>query len=251
MSIKRLFWDIETSPNIVFSWRIGGKIYLDHNNIIKERAVICICYRWEGSSKTYSLTWDSGNDRQMLTDFSEVINDADEMIAHNGDSFDLRWFNARRLINELEPIPYPKTVDTLKMARKHFALNSNRLDYLGKLLFGSGKVKTDFDLWKSVIDNDEKALNKMVRYCKRDVILLEHVWNKLRDYDVPKTHAAVLASGDVRHRWMCPHCGSDHVKKSKTRITARGMKQHQMNCLECNRYYSIANNVFAWYLEDK
>lgn len=251
MGVKRLFWDIETSPNIVFSWRIGGKIYLDHNNIIKERAVICICYRWEGASKTHSLIWDNGDDSKMLNEFSEVISDADEMVAHNGDSFDLRWFNARRLINGLEPVPEPKTVDTLKMARKHFALNSNRLDYLGKLLFGTGKIKTDFDLWKSVVDNDEKALNKMVKYCKKDVVLLEHVWNKLRDYDTPKTHAAVLASGDIRDRWMCPHCGSDHVKKSKTRVTARGIKQHQMNCLECSRYYSIANNVFTWYLENK
>ena len=33
--IKRLFWDIETSPNVVLSWRIGYKINLDHDNILQ------------------------------------------------------------------------------------------------------------------------------------------------------------------------------------------------------------------------
>lgn len=138
------------------------------------------------------------------------------------------------------------------MARKHFRLNSNKLDYLAKILFGQGKVKTDFDMWKSIsLDNDPKALDRMVKYCKKDVILLEHVWNKLRDYDAPKTHAAVLASGNSFDRWMCPHCGSDDVKKSKNRVSASGIKQHQMNCRTCGRYYSIPNNVFHWYLENK
>lgn len=252
MAIKRLFWDIETSPNIVFTWRIGGKVYIDHNSIIRERAVICICYRLEGGKKTHHLTWNDGDDSAMLTEFAEVIKDADEMVAHNGDSFDLKWFNARNLINDLPPVPAPKTVDTLKMARKHFRLNSNKLDYLAKILFGQGKVKTDFDMWKSIsLDNDPKALDRMVKYCKKDVILLEHVWNRLRDYDAPKTHAAVLASGNSFDRWMCPHCGSDDVKKSKNRVSASGIKQHQMNCRTCGRYYSIPNNVFHWYLENK
>lgn len=30
---KRLFFDIETSPNIVFSWNIGRDISIDYENI--------------------------------------------------------------------------------------------------------------------------------------------------------------------------------------------------------------------------
>ena len=250
--IKRVFWDIETSPNIVFTWRIGGKVFIDHNSIISERAVICICYKWEGEKKTRYLVWDNGDDAEMLKEFAEVIKEADEMVAHNGDSFDLKWFNARNLINNLDPVPQPKTVDTLKIARKHLRLNSNRLDYLAKVLFGEGKIKTDFDMWRDItLNHDQKALDKMVRYCKRDVVLLEKVWNKLRDYDAPKTHTAVLASGNPFDRWKCPHCGSAHVKKSKNMVTATGMRKHQMNCLDCYRYYSIADNVFAWYVTQK
>lgn len=251
-NVKRLFWDIETSPNVVLSFNCGYKQTIRPHQVVKERAIICICYKWEGEKKIHSLSWDEGNDEELLNNFAEVVEEADELVAHNGDWFDLRWFNGRCLINGVEPVPLVKTVDTLKIAKKHFYLNSNGLDYIAKLLFGNGhgKTKTDFSLWADIaLDNDKKALNKMVRYCKNDVKILERVWQKLRGYDVPATHAAVNASGDVRDRWMCAHCGSDSVKKSKTRVTAKGMVQHQMKCNDCGRYYSIAQRVYNWYLQ--
>ena len=126
--MKRLFWDIETSPNIGLFWSSGWKISIPPENIIKERAVICICYKWEHESIVRSLEWDKGDDFGMLEAFGDVIERSDEMVAHNGDDFDLRWFNGRRLIHGMSPIPTPKTVDTLKIARRRFYLNSNKLD---------------------------------------------------------------------------------------------------------------------------
>jgi len=249
MTIKRLFWDIETSPNVVLSWRCGYKLTIQPHQIVKERAIICICYKWEGTKKVHSLQWDNGDDADMLGEFCRVLDEADELVAHNGDKFDLRWFNGRCLIHGLPPVQPVKTVDTLKIARKHFYLNSNRLDYLGKLLCGNGKTHTDFDMWyKIALENDEASLKKMVRYCKNDVTLLEKVWEKLRDYGTPITHAAVKESGDNRDRWKCAHCASSNVKKSKTRVTAAGTVQHQMQCTDCGRYYSIPNKAFDWYL---
>ena len=250
--IRRLFWDIETSPNIMFSWRCGSKLFLGHDNIIRERGIICICWKWEGQKKVHALTWDDGDDRRLIAEFAKVIEEADEMVAHNGDHFDLRWFNGRNLIHGFAPVPQAKTIDTLKIAQRHFYLNSNRLDYLGKILLGEGKIHTDFDLWRDIVlHNDPAAMSKMVRYCKKDVQLLERVWEKLRGYEAPTTHAAVLATGDPHNRWMCPHCASANVKKSKTRATAKGMVQHQMCCRDCGRYYSIADRVFNYYLKEK
>jgi hypothetical protein len=247
--MRRLFWDIETSPNIMFSWRCGSKLFLDYQNIIQERAIICICYKWEDKKTVHSLTWDHGDDREMVKEFAEVVKLADEMIAHNGDRFDIKWFNGRNLIHKLPPIPQAKTVDTLKIARRHFYLNSNRLDYLSKILFGEGKIHTEFNLWKNIVlHNDEKSLAKMVRYCKKDVLLLQRVWEMLRDYEKPATHAAVLKTGNSYERWMCPHCASPAVHKSKTRTTAKGILQHQMLCDTCHRYYSIASSVYNLYL---
>ena len=244
--IKRLFWDIETSPNIMFSWRAGYKINLTHDNIINERAIICICYKWEGDEEVHSIQWDKGDDEGLVKTFSAVAERADELVAHNGNKFDLKWFNTRNLIHNLPPIPQYKTVDTLTIARKHFYLNSNRLDYLGKILLQEGKINTNFNLWKRIcLDNEPSAMREMVQYCKKDVELLERIWRKLAPYDAPKTHAGVYAG---LSRWTCPHCASENVKVTKTRPTPKGMIQKQMQCNDCHRYYTIANNVFNDYV---
>ena len=247
--IKRLFWDIETSPNVMFSWRAGYKINLTHDNIIQERAIICICYKWEGEEEVHSIQWNKGNDKKLVKQFSKVLLEADELIAHNGNKFDLKWFNTRNLIHGLPPIPQYKTVDTLLIARKHFYLNSNRLDYLGKILLGEGKIDTNYELWKRIcLHHEPSAMNEMVMYCKKDVELLERVWNKLRSYDTPKSHTGVM---EGLERWTCPHCASEEVHVSKTRITPKGMIQKQMQCKDCHRYYTVANKVYRDYLEAK
>ena len=182
----------------------------------------------------------------MIEEFLEVAMTADELVAHNGDKFDLKWFNTRNLIHNLPPIPQYKTVDTLTIARKHFYLNSNRLDYLGKILLQEGKINTNFNLWKRIcLDNEPSAMREMVQYCKKDVELLERIWRKLAPYDAPKTHAGVYAG---LSRWTCPHCASENVKVTKTRPTPKGMIQKQMQCNDCHRYYTIANNVFNDYV---
>jgi transcription elongation factor Elf1 len=50
-----------------------------------------------------------------------------------------------------------------------------------------------------------------------------------------------------KEKYTCAHCGSDHVKKSKTKITAVGTIQHQMQCLDCGGYYTINDLVFEGY----
>jgi hypothetical protein len=236
----------------MFSWRCGRKITLDHQNIIQERAIICACYKWEGEDEVHALTWNNGNDRQLCEDLSLVLSEADELIAHNGDRFDIRWFNARCLIHHLPPQPMRKTVDTLRWARSSFYLNSNRLDYLGKLLLGEGKIRTEFELWRNIVlANDQASMERMVEYCKKDVRLLERVWSRLRDYVPQETHAGVTDTHDPRTRWTCAHCGSSNVATSKTRITKMGMVRREMKCGDCGRFYSIADSLHTEYLRWK
>ena len=180
---KRLFFDIETTPNIVFSWRIGNKININHDNIIHERAIICICYKWEGEDKVYSLSWDEGNDKPMLEKFAKIIDSADEICTQNGDKFDVKWVRARCIFHGIPVGVKFNSIDTLKLAKAGFYFNSYKLDYMGEYLGVGNKIKTEFDLWKDIIlGNDKVAMTKMIDYCKEDVRLLERVYNKLRDY---------------------------------------------------------------------
>ena len=246
--MRRLYWDIETSPNVGVFWQSGYKLSIPPENIIRERAIICICYKWEGEDEVRSLAWKSGNDKKLVEKFSKIAQEADELVAHNGDNFDLKWFQGRHLIHGLPPIPRSKTVDTLKIARKNFRLNSNKLDYLAKLLLGEGKIDVPFSLWLRCMENEASALSEMITYCKKDVVLLERVYNRLAAYDLPHTHVGVQ-NGSAR--WTCPHCGSKEVRLDKSKPTAKGIIQRQMRCDECHRYYTICDSVYKDHLADK
>jgi hypothetical protein len=246
--INRLIWDLETSPNVVLSWRVGYKINIDHDNLLKERAIICIGYKWEGSDKVYALTWDKNQcDREMLRKFLEVCEQADEMVAHNGDGFDLPWLKSRCVFHGLSTFPTYKTVDTLQWAKRKFYFNSNRLDYIAKFLGLGGKIKTEFGLWKRIVlDKDAAALKSMVTYCKRDVALLEQVYQKLAPHVQHKTHVGALNGAD---KWTSPFTGGTNVMVKQKRVTAAGTVQHQFQCLDTGRYYTVSDTTKRLYLE--
>lgn len=238
--VNRMFWDIETSPNIMYSWRAGYKIQLGFENIIKERAIICICWKWEGEKRIHSLTWDDGDDREMLKAFLEEAKKADEMVAHNGDHFDMRWFRGQCAKYKLGNLPDVKTVDTCAIAKRKFYLNSYKLDYLAAIWLKERKIHTDFNLWIRVCEGDNKALREMVTYCKRDVELQERVWQRLAPFYNPKTHAGVVKG---KKRWSCPRCASNRVKRDHIRVSAAGIKRYQFKCTECGQYYTVPENV--------
>lgn len=181
----------------------------------------------------------------MLREFAKVAHEADELIAHYGDGFDMPWFRTRCLVHGLTPLPAYKTIDTKAWASKYFYFNSNKLDYLGKILLNEQKLHTEWELWEKVLNHDDAALAYMVKYNKQDVKLLEKVWERLRFCVAAKTHAGVA---DGLGAWTCPHCASDRVTKDKTRFTSQGRRQHQMKCSSCHSYYQINETTFNAYL---
>jgi DNA polymerase elongation subunit (family B) len=243
--INRLYWDIETSPNVGLFWQSGYKVNISHDSIVQERAIMCICYKWEHQKTVHSLEWDNGDDKKMIEEFIDILSIADETVAHNGDNFDIKFFNSRVIYHNLVPQRPCNSVDTLKLARKKFRFNSNRLDYLGKYLFEDGKIHTSFDLWKDILlKNCEKAMRKMVKYCKKDVLLLEKVYQKLCNYDEHKTHVGMLNGYDG---WSCPECASIDVIRDGIRVM-KASKKYRMRCKCCGRVYQISQaNINKFY----
>lgn len=234
---RRLYFDIEVAPNVGLFWEAGWKKNIGYENIIKERAIICICYKWEDERETHSLQWDSKqSDKKMLESFVGVANMAHELVGHNGDKFDLAWVRTRCLFHGIEMFPNYTTIDTLKISRSKFKFNSNRLDYIGKFLGIGKKIKTDFNLWKDILLNKDKiAMAKMIKYCQMDVVLLEKVHKKLSNHILAKTHFGVIFGQD---RGSCPECGSDDIIIAHRRTTATGIKKIQYKCRTCCKYHS-------------
>lgn len=233
---RRLFFDIETSPNIGLFWEAGYKKNIDYSNIIQERAIICICYKWEDEKEVYSLNWDAKqNDKTMLLKFIEVANTATELVGHNGDKFDLAWIRTRCLFHDISMFPSYVTIDTLKIARSKFKFNSNRLNYIADFLGIGQKIKTEFNLWKNILLNkDKKAMEDMIKYCKKDVVLLEKVFKALNNHIEAKSHYGVLFG---QYKGTCPECGSDDLMSAGKRTTATGVVKLRYQCKTCNKYH--------------
>lgn len=248
---KRMFFDIETSPNIGIFWRSGYNLTITPYDIIQERAIICVCWKWEGSEEIHSLQWDKKHcDKKLLKDFIKELEKADEAIAHNGDRFDIKWLRTRALFHGVEMNHTLNTIDTLKWAKSGFNFNSNKLDYIAQFLGVGQKMETGgLNLWKKVcLDKCQDSLQKMIDYCKVDVEILEKVFHKLNPYSKPKTQYAVLTGGE---KFECPECGKlGHHKDRRT--TSHGTIKHGMQCSDrhtCRKQWSINNKTYMDYLQ--
>lgn len=244
---KILIYDIETSPNIGWFWTAGFKKNISHEQIIKERAIICVSYKWFGEDQVYNLTWDDDqNDYFLIEQFVEVLNEADLIVAHNGDNFDLKWIKTRALYHRIPMLPNYNQFDTLKVAKSKLYLNSNKLDYIAKFLGYEGKIKTEIDLWLDIIfKKDKKALNQMLDYCDEDVRQLEKVYEELQYLDNPKFHLGVL-NGETKQ--TSPVTGSVNIKHIKSVTTNRGTIKHIMQDVDTNRYFEMSDTNYRKHL---
>jgi predicted PolB exonuclease-like 3'-5' exonuclease/rubredoxin len=248
--IKRLFFDIETSPMIVYSWRVGWKLNIGTHNIIEDWKVICISYKWEHEDIVRNLTWDKNQcDKKMLQDFIKIANKADEIVAHNGDRFDIKKIRTRCIYHRIPMFPNYRSLDTLKKAKSGFNFNSNRLDYIAKFLGVGAKLEHEgFDMWVKCMQGDKKALEDMVKYCDMDIVVLEDVFFVLQNYIKHNAHAGVLTGG---YKHECPNCGSDKADLLKNNFTAAGTIKRLMQCNTCDYTYEISNSAYRNMLELK
>lgn len=249
--IKRLFFDIETSPMEVYTWRIGNKISIPHENIINSWRIICIAYKWEHEDRINVLRWDEKtSDKTMLIEFTKIMGMADEIIGHNSDHFDIKKFRTRCLVNGIKAFPKYRTLDTLTKSREYFAFDSNKLDAIGRQLGKGGKVQHEgFDMWVKCLQDDKDALDKMCNYCAGDVILLEDIFHEIQHYIKPNTHVGVhFGEG----RYSCPICGNNglgehRIDLLKSDVTEKGIISRVMECTECGHNYNINNKSYMDY----
>lgn len=249
-TIKRLFFDIESSPMIVYSWRTGWNLTIGTENIIEDWKIICISYKWEGENKVYTLDWGKEMcDKKLLQDFIKIANTADEICAHNGDRFDLKKIRTRCIYHRIPMFPDYRSLDTLKKAKSGFAFNSNKLDYIAKFLGVGAKLEHEgFNMWVKCMKGDKDALKDMIKYCEMDIVVLEDVFLTMQNYIKQNTHAGII-SGNLKYSCSC--CGSEDVSLLKNNITSMGTIKRLMECNACNYTYEISNSSYMNYLKMK
>ena len=247
--IKRLFFDIETSPYIGYFWNLIKPI-ISYDMLKEPMKVICISYKWEGMSQIHRLDWDKNQcDKKMIARFIKIMDEADEIVAHNGDRYDVRVLRTRAVYHRLPMMPKYRTLDTLKKARSGFKFPSNRLDALAQYLGVGAKVKHEgFSMWEKCMQGDLSALKDMGTYCDGDIVVLEDVYLTLQNYVRNNTHVGVH-NGKLKA--SCPNCGSEDVGLLKNQFTAMGTIKRLMECTPCGYNYEISNSAWRTFLEIK
>jgi hypothetical protein len=146
-----------------------------------------------------------------------------------------KYLKTRILFHGLGVLPPIQSIDTYKIAKAHFMFNSNKLDYVGKLLGFGGKKSTPTGLWLDVLRGDRKAIKTMVEYNKRDVDLLEKVFLKLRPY------MANHISNQLFGGTGCPRCGSHKVqRRGLHRAISRVYQRWQCQAEKCGGWFKTS-----------
>lgn len=238
--IKILLFDIETAPSRGYyfdPYKEGNILWTDQDWFI-----LSFAYKWFDKKATHvkalpdykRYNKDKNEDYNLVLDLWNLFNDADIIIGHNGDRFDIRKANARFIKHGLPPTPPYKTIDTLKVARKYFKFDSNRLDALGEYLGLGRKEKTGgIGLWADCMQGDARAWNQMKKYNKQDVILLEKVYEKLRPWMT--NHPNINIVDETLN--ACPVCGGLDLEKRGYYYTqvSKTQRFHCLN-LQCGKW---------------
>lgn len=245
MSPKILLIDIETSPIQGFSW---GMYDVNILAVVEPTKIICVGWKWLNNkdinvrslSDYDSYTPGSLCDRALVTEVWKTLDEADVVIAHNGDSFDIKVLNARFVANGLTAPSDYRSIDTLKVAKKYFKFNSNKLDELGKYLGLGGKAGTGgFATWLGCMKGDKKAWEVMKRYNAKDVELLESVYLRLRPFmsNHPNLNVISPSASGKAGTLICQVCQSVKTTKRGFSVTKAGRYQ-RFSCNDCASWSS-------------
>jgi hypothetical protein len=229
---KILLIDIETLPNLGYTW---GKYEQNVIDFVQEFCIATFAAKWLGSKEVIAKALPeyrgykggSYDDKAIVKDIRDLLDQADVVIAHNGDSFDFKVINSRFIVHNITPPAPYKTIDTKKLAKGVARFNSNKLDDLGRY-FGEGrKIDTTFKLWLGCINGDAASWKKMLTYNKQDVVLLEKVYLRLRPYAKQHPNLGALVGKPV-----CPRCASKKVEWRGYAVTT-SRKYRRFQCKDC------------------
>jgi len=233
---KILLFDVETSFYHFVGWGTY-KQFIQHHQITKHQYIISWAAKWLYDDNVQSdivTPEESKNrdDKRVLQSIHKLLDEADIVIGHNGDRFDLRKLRWRFISNEMKPPSPFKIIDTLKVARREFFAPSYKQDFLTKYFKLENKLSTEFQLWIDCEAGIQERLDEMAEYNKHDVIGLEQMYLKIRPYIHNHPNLGVLMDKDV-----CPTCGADDIIETDAEYLTSANKFPVYRCDSCNTPY--------------
>lgn len=241
--MKTLIWDVETTDLELAIRTYDLKNYTRYFNpdtIKRDWSMLGAAWMFLDDDKAQAVSVHPDkplDDYEVIKKLHSVLSEADILIGHNSDNFDLKKFNTRAIYYDLPPISPKQSVDTLKIARKYFKFTSNRLSYICEYL-KVGAYKDNSPNWRLIIDGCPKELRYMRKYNKQDVLATKALYLKLRSYHHTHPNMNNPAVRDVSGELInvCKKCQSGNVYKVKVRYLASGRARQQYQCQDCGAY---------------
>lgn len=235
--LKILLADTEWSYAKGYFFPQKKEQYIRADQIEFEQWCPCASYKWHHETSVYSVKVlddkkrfkkDFRDDYIIAKRLHDLIEEADIVVAHNGDSFDWKHANGLFLKHGLGPVPERKSLDTLKICRKHFRFSGNDLDSLSRRFGGRGKA--DKPDWKELTDGLPAAILKAAKYCDHDVLELERVFVEIRPFIRKFPHIGAL--GEITE---CRACRSKRLRNKGADYD--GFRQYKrITCLDCGHH---------------
>lgn len=230
-----LFIDLELTHAIYYAYPSKREQYLSASNIIQDQFCICASWTWN-NDKDVNVIKISDDKKRFKSNFRndyvvakkihELMEEADIIVAHNGDKFDIKHSNALFIKHGLTPVPKTKTIDTLKVAKKYFAFPGNSLDQLSKRFGSTGKnQKPD---WFKLAEGNLDAINTAAVYCKNDVKELRFIFEKMRPF-IESFPGPRRFIDEIKY---CDACNSKRLENWGLKQFG-GQPYYRVKCLEC------------------
>ena len=230
--------DIETAPLQSYHWGLWQQnISLDQIN--DEWTILSFSAKWlDNDTVIYKDAGGRGknkvrDDLPLLKELWNILDRADIVVAQNGAAFDIKKINARMLMAGFGPYSPIKIVDTMLVAKRHFAFTSNKLKWLSSHLTETEKSDhkqfPGFELWTECLKDNPKAWAEMKKYNCIDTKATEQLYLKLRAWTQGHPNVAAYAEHD---ELACPKCGSKDVQKRGKAFTQTG-EYHRFQCKGC------------------
>jgi len=235
---KILILDIETAPLLANIWGIWNQ-NISVDSIHSDWFMLTWSAKWLFDKKIYSARVTpkearSQDDKRIVKSLLNILSEADIVVTHNGDRFDLPRINTRALIHQLPPpLPYI-SIDTLKVAKRQFNFTSNKLDYINKMLGLNVKKHTDIQLWRDCFLGKEAPLKRMEQYNINDVKIQEETYLRMRPWIKPHPNVSlhILDVNETR----CPACGGKDLKVNGKRYHTQVNSYELLSCNNCGSH---------------
>ncbi len=246
---KILLFDIELSHNISLHYGMWN-INVPYKWILQHQRMLSASWQWFDEENKNPISnvnilqdkkrwkgncWDirkglSIDDYHVVKGLYSAVEQADIVIGHNSDRFDIKHLNTMAERHGLPALPENKSVDTLKIAKSKFAFPSNSLDNICDYLQIPGKMETSKDLMMLATLGHEPAIEELAEYNDRDIApSLRGLYLRMRPHI--KNHPNVNA---LRHSIGCKNCQALGTLIVLGRPVIAGAKvRNQYRCTKC------------------